>query len=72
MIKIRLARGGVKKKPFYKVVAIDARQKRGGRPVEVLGYWNPSKDEIKINKKKVEEWVGKGAQISKAVKDLLK
>ncbi|MEJ2347583.1 MAG: 30S ribosomal protein S16 [Patescibacteria group bacterium] len=71
MVKIRLARSGVKKNPFYRIVAIDTKRKRGGKPLEILGSWHPSKDSIEIDKKKVNEWVKKGAQVSKAVEELL-
>ena len=53
MIKIRLARGGVKKKPFYRIVAIEESRKRGGKPLDVIGYWNPQKSDLKINKDKL-------------------
>lgn len=72
MIMIRLSRFGRKKAPFYRVVAIDGKKKREGQPLEVLGYWNPAKKELKIEKAKVAEWVKKGAQISPTVAKLLK
>lgn len=72
MIKIRYARGGVKNDPFYRIVAIDHQRKNTGKPLEVLGYWYPRKDDYKINKKAVQEWIKKGAQISPSVKKLLK
>jgi len=71
MIKIRLSRGGVRKKPFYKIVAIDDKQRAKGVPLEILGYWRPSKDDIKIDTAKVKLWVGKGAKLTKAVSTLL-
>ncbi len=71
MVKIRLARSGVKNKPFYRIVAIDSKRKRGGKPLEILGFWQPSKNLIKIDKKKVNEWVKKGAKVTEAVKELL-
>ena len=72
MIKIRLARGGVKNKPFYRIVAIEESRKRGGRPLDIIGYWNPIKDELKIEKDKLREWIEKGAQKTAAVEKLLK
>lgn len=72
MIKIRLARGGVKNKPFYRIVAIEESRKRGGRPLDIIGYWNPTKDELKIEKDKLKEWIEKGAQKTAAVEKLLK
>jgi len=71
MVKIRLARSGVKNKPFYRIVAIDSKRKRGGKPLEILGFWQPSKNLIKIDKKKVSEWVKKGAKVTEAVEELL-
>lgn len=71
MLMIRLARGGAKNNPFYRIVTIDRRQKRGGKPVEVLGYWYPKKSDKKIDKKRYDYWVGKGAKTSKAVLNLL-
>jgi small subunit ribosomal protein S16 len=72
MIKIRLARGGVKNKPFYRIVAIEESRKRGGRPLDIIGHWNPIKDELKIEKDKLKEWIEKGAQKTAAVEKLLK
>lgn len=82
MIKIRLARGGVKNRPFFKIVAIDSRRKKGGKPLDVLGFWQPASDDTrgkkvsdgakKIDKKKVQAWLNKGAQLTSTVKLLLK
>ena len=65
---------GAKKKPFYRVVAVDAKQKRDGRALEYLGYYNPmtKPHEIKIDMDKVKAWMDKGAQPSDTVKSLLK
>ncbi|MGD8744341.1 MAG: 30S ribosomal protein S16 [Candidatus Woesebacteria bacterium] len=71
MIKIRLSRRGAKNAPFYRIVAIEHTRKREGKPVDVLGHWHPSKNVVKIDKKRIKEWVGKGAKVSKAVKELL-
>ena len=72
MIRIRLARGGTKNKPFYRIVAIEKSRKRGGKALDILGYWDPIKDVKKIDKKKLKEWLSKGAKISKAVDKLIK
>lgn len=72
MIKIRLAERGTKNKAFYRIVAIDERKQKGAEALEILGYWQPSVNLIKIDNKKVDEWVKKGAQISPAVKKLIK
>lgn len=71
MVTIRLARFGRKKGPFYRVVVLDSRKKTNGANIEVLGFWNPAKDEVKIEKSKLEAWVKKGAQVSPAVTKLL-
>ncbi len=72
MVKIRLARIGKKNDPFYRIVATDERQKLTGRSIEVLGFWHPRTNLKKIDKKKVNDFVKKGAQVSSAVLELLK
>lgn len=71
MVKIRLARGGAKNNPFYRIVVIEESRARSGKPLDILGYWYPKKDDKKIDKEKVQKWVGKGAKLSKAVATLL-
>ena len=66
-MKIRLARGGSKKRPFYRVVAADSRAPRDGRFIEKLGTYNPllpkdSEDRIKLDMERVQYWLGQGAQ----------
>lgn len=70
MVTIRLSRYGRKKAPFYRVVAVDSRKKRDGDFLEVLGFWNPAKDEKKLDKENFEAWIKKGAQVSDTVKKL--
>jgi small subunit ribosomal protein S16 len=74
MVKIRLTRGGAKKRPFYRVVAIDERDKRDGRALEFLGTYDPKSKPplIKLDVAHVEAWVGKGAQLSDSVRSILK
>lgn len=72
MVTIRLARFGRKKGPFYRIVAVDSSKKATGANLEVLGYWNPSKKVIKVEKEKVAKWVATGAKISPAVQKLMK
>jgi len=74
LVKIRLARGGRKKRPFYRVVAADSRMTRDGRFLEVLGHYNPISEpkEIKINTERVEYWLENGAQLSETVANLYK
>lgn len=71
MIKIRLARGGTKNKPFYRIVAIEESRKREGKPQDILGFWHPAKDIKKIDKKKLKFWLERGAKVTKAVEKLL-
>jgi small subunit ribosomal protein S16 len=71
MVKIRLSRQGTKNKPFYRVVAIDERQKIGGEALEILGFWNPAQNQIEISKDRVADWVKKGAFVTPAVKKLI-
>ena len=71
MLKIRLDRTGVRNKPFYRVVVVDAKKKIGGKPLEIIGYWHPGKESKKIDKTKLNEWVKKGAIITKAVSTLI-
>ena len=66
-MKIRLARGGSKKRPHYSIVAADSRMPRDGRFIEKLGTYNPllakdSEDRIKMDMERVQYWLGKGAQ----------
>ena len=66
-LKIRLARGGSKKRPYYHIVVADARSPRDGRFLEKLGAWNPilAKDDAKrveLNAERIQEWIAKGAQ----------
>ncbi len=66
-LKIRLARGGSKKRPYYQIVVADARSPRDGRFLEKLGSWNPmlGKDDanrVQIDTDRAKEWLGKGAQ----------
>jgi small subunit ribosomal protein S16 len=71
MIAIRLTRFGRKKAPFYRIVATDSTKKQGGVVLQVLGTWNPAMKELKVKEEELKAWVGKGAQISPAVKKLI-
>ncbi|MFA5516380.1 MAG: 30S ribosomal protein S16 [Desulfuromonadales bacterium] len=73
-VKIRLARGGAKKKPFYQVVVADERCPRDGRFIEKLGQYDPKQDPPMLNLKeeKTLEWLQKGAQPSDTVRQLLR
>ncbi len=76
MVSIRLSRGGAKKRPFYHIVVTDQRNRRDGRYIERLGYFNPiavdDKDRIRIDLPRVDYWIGQGAQPSDRVNSLLK
>ena len=66
-MKIRLARGGSKKRPFYRIVAADSRMPRDGRFIEKLGTYNPllpkdSEDRVKMNVERIQHWLDQGAQ----------
>lgn len=66
-LKIRLARAGSKKRPYYHVVVADARAPRDGRFIEAIGKWNPllakgSPDRVSIDGEKATAWIAKGAQ----------
>ena len=73
-VKIRLARHGAKKRPFYRIVAADSESPRDGRFIEKLGTYNPLVDpaEVNLNVDRVRYWIGQGAQASDTVKSLLK
>ena len=73
-VSIRLMRFGKKKFPYYRIVALDKRQKRDGAYIEKLGTYNPLLKEknIHIKKEKYEYWTSKGAQISEGMERLLK
>mgnify|MGYP001601428102 CR=1 FL=1 len=72
MIKIRLARLGRKKRPFYRVVATNSRSPRDGKFLEILGTYDPLQEPsvVSINMEKLKEWVKKGAQLSNRVQKL--
>jgi small subunit ribosomal protein S16 len=75
MVKIRLARAGAKKRPFYHVVAVDSRSPRDGRFIERLGHYNPSARGAEVglvlDKARVQHWTRNGAQVSDRVQHLL-
>ena len=73
-VKIRLARHGAKKAPFYRIVVADARSPRDGAFIERVGTYNPrtQPSEIKVDTEKAKEWIAKGAQPTNQVRKLLK
>ena len=75
-MKIRLARGGSKKRPFYRIVAADSRMPRDGRFIEKLGTYNPllpkdSEERVKMDMERVQYWLGQGAQTTDRVSRFL-
>ncbi|MEY2696317.1 MAG: hypothetical protein RL333_455 [Pseudomonadota bacterium] len=76
MVTIRLSRGGAKKRPFYHVVVTDSRNKRDGRYIERLGFFNPiasgKAERLSLNEERIQYWLGHGAQTTERVVTLLK
>lgn len=71
--KIRLARGGSKKRPYYHIVVADVRAPRDGRFIEQIGYYNPvakPEAEVKINEELALKWLSEGAKPSDTVRNL--
>ncbi|MFW6023287.1 MAG: 30S ribosomal protein S16 [Myxococcota bacterium] len=69
MVKVRLARSGSKKRPFYHIVVTDKENARDGRFIEQLGYYDPRRPiaEAKVDTDRLQHWVGVGAQVSERV-----
>ena len=76
MVIIRLARGGAKNRPFYNVVVADSRNRRDGRFIERVGFYNPlakaGTEALRLSLDRVNHWVSQGAQLSDAVTKLVK
>lgn len=75
-MKIRLARGGSKKRPFYRIVAADSRMPRDGRYIEKLGTYNPllpkdSEERVKMDMERIQYWLGEGAQPTDRISRML-
>jgi small subunit ribosomal protein S16 len=73
-VKLRLTRSGSKKRPFYRVIAINNASRRDGRPLEFLGSYNPMSNpaEINLDREKIQKWLALGAEPSDTVKSLLR
>ena len=73
-VKIRLARHGAKKKPYYRIVAADSESPRDGKFIEKLGTYNPLTDpvEVTLSADRIQYWMDQGAKPSDTVKSLLK
>jgi small subunit ribosomal protein S16 len=76
MVKIRLTRGGAKKRPFYQIVVADIRNARDGRYIERIGFFNPcatgGEDELRVDTARAKHWLERGAQPTDRVAQLLK
>ncbi len=76
MVVIRLARGGSKKRPFFNIVAADSRNRRDGRFLERVGFYNPvasgQAESLRVAFDRVEHWVSNGAQVSPTVERLFR
>ncbi|MDH3211015.1 MAG: 30S ribosomal protein S16 [Myxococcales bacterium] len=74
MVKIRLARVGAKKRPFYRVVAIDERRPRDGRALEFLGTYDPrlQGEQVDLKTERIEAWLAQGAQLTPTVRSLVR
>jgi small subunit ribosomal protein S16 len=76
MVVIRLSRGGAKKRPFYNIVATDSRNRRDGRFIERIGFYNPvaakGTEALRIAADRLAYWIGVGAQMSPTVSRLAK
>lgn len=73
MVKLRLARAGAKKRPFYRVVVADGRFPRDGRFIEQIGVYDPMKDpaEFRLESERLDHWLSKGAEATGAVRRLI-
>lgn len=76
MVTIRLSRGGAKKRPFYQVVVTDSRNRRDGRYIERVGFFNPIASgqdvRLQLDMARVQYWLGCGAQSSERVASLIR
>lgn len=72
MLKIRLKRLGKKKKACYRIIVIDSRNKRDGKALEEVGFYNPLTKQHKIDITRIQDRIKKGAQLTQTVKDILR
>ena len=73
-VKVRMTRSGSKKRPFYRIVAINSDSRRDGRPLEFIGYYNPCTNPgtPSIDAEKLNAWIEKGAEMTDTVRTLVK
>lgn len=76
MVVIRLARGGAKKRPFFNVVVADSRNRRDGRFIERVGFYNPiageTEEGLRLSLERIDHWRHRGAKLSETVAGLVK
>jgi small subunit ribosomal protein S16 len=76
MVVIRLARGGAKKRPFFSIVVTDSRNRRDGRFIERVGFFNPvagaNEEALRISRDRIDYWTRNGAQVSETVAGLIR
>lgn len=76
MVKIRLSRGGAKKRPFYQIVVADERNRRDGRYIERIGFYNPvargQEEILRLDLERVDHWISQGAQATERVASLVR
>ena len=72
MLKLRLTRIGRKKQPVYRLVIMEHTTRRDGRPIELVGYYNPLTKESKFKVEKIQKWLSYGVQPTETVYQLLK
>ena len=74
MVKIRLTRAGAKRRPYYRIVAIDERRPREGRPLAYLGRFDPCSrpERVTLEREQIEAWIARGARPSPVVRTLLR
>lgn len=75
MVKIRMSRSGAKKRPYYTVVVTDSRNKRDGRCIERVGFFNPfaqgQEERVRLDMERITHWISEGAQTSERVTKLI-
>jgi len=74
LLRIRLARTGAKKQSSYRIVVIERERARDGRPVEIVGHYNPRRNpaELVMNRERVDYWLSRGAEPSETIRSFLK
>ncbi len=70
MLKVKLSMRGKRNQRTFRIIIAEAKSKRDGKYIDNLGYWNPHTEEFKVDKKKLKEWLSKGAQLTEGSKKL--